>query len=64
MRVIGDMNQISEDVFDFMISHLPFPQKSVRSELAKLSSISIDLLKLKAFKVLENSDADLSWLLF
>ena len=24
----------------------------------------IDLLKLKAYKILENSDADLSWLLF
>ena len=36
MRVIGDNNQISEDVFDFMISYLPFPQKSIRSELAKL----------------------------
>ena len=29
MRVIGDKNQISADVFDFMISYLPFPQKSV-----------------------------------
>ena len=38
MRVIGDKNQISEDVFDFMISYLPFPQKSIRSELAKLFS--------------------------
>ena len=34
MRVIGDKNQISEDVFDFMISYLSFPQKSIRSELA------------------------------
>ena len=36
MRVIGDKNQISEDVhvFDFMISYLPFPQKSIRSEVA------------------------------
>ena len=42
MRVIGEKNQISEDVFDFMISYLPFPQKSIRSELAKLFSISID----------------------
>ena len=41
MRVIGDKNQISVDVFDFMISHLPFPLKSIRSELAKLFSISI-----------------------
>ena len=41
MQVIGDKNQISEDVFDFMISYLPFPQKSIRSELAKLFSISI-----------------------
>ena len=41
MRVIGDKNQISEDVFDCMISYLPFPQKSIRSELAKLFSISI-----------------------
>ena len=41
MRVIGDKNQISEDEFDFMISYLPFPQKSIRSELAKLFSISI-----------------------
>ena len=41
MRVIGDKNQISEDIFDFMISYLPFPQKSIRSELAKLFSISI-----------------------
>ena len=41
MRVIGDKNQISEDVFDFMISYLPFPQKSIRSELTKLFSISI-----------------------
>ena len=31
MRVIGDKNQISEDVFDFMISYLPFPQKAIRS---------------------------------
>ena len=38
MRVIGDKNQISEDVFDFMISFLPFPQKSIHSELAKLFS--------------------------
>ena len=36
MQVIGDKNQISEGVFDFMISYLPFPQKSIRSELAKL----------------------------
>ena len=41
MKVIGDKNQISEDVFDFMISYLPFPQKSILSELAKLFSISI-----------------------
>ena len=33
MRVIGDKNQISEGVFDFMISYLPFPQKSIHSEL-------------------------------
>ena len=36
MRVIGDKNQISEDVFDFMISYLTYPQKSIHSELAKL----------------------------
>ena len=36
MRVIGDKNQISEDVFDFMISYLPFPQKSIGSEFTKL----------------------------
>ena len=36
MRVIGDKNQISEDEFDFMISYVPFPQKSVHSELAQL----------------------------
>ena len=41
MLVIGDKNQISEDVFDFMISYLPFSQKSICSELAKLFSISI-----------------------
>ena len=41
MRVIGDKNQISEDVYDFMISYPPFPQKSIRSELARLFSISI-----------------------
>ena len=41
MRVIGDKNQTSEDVFDFMISYLPFSQKSIRSELARLFSISI-----------------------
>ena len=40
MPVIGD-NQISEDVFDCMISYLPFPQKSIRSELTKFFSISI-----------------------
>ena len=39
MRVIGDKNQISEDEFDFMISYLSFPQKSIRSELAKLFSL-------------------------
>ena len=43
MRVIGDKNQIYEDVFDFIISYLPFPQKSIRSELAKPFSISIFL---------------------
>ena len=36
MRVIGDKNQISEDVFDFVISYPLSPQKSIRSELAKL----------------------------
>ena len=41
MRIIGDKNQTSEHVFDFMISYLPFPQKSIHSELAKLFSISI-----------------------
>ena len=41
MRVFCDNNQISENVFDFIISYLPFPQKSIRSELAKLFSISI-----------------------
>ena len=41
MRVIGDKNQVSEDVFDFMISYLPFTQKSIRSEPAKLFSIII-----------------------
>ena len=41
MQVIGDKNQIYEDVFNFMISYLPFPQKSIRSELAKLFSIII-----------------------
>ena len=41
MRVTGDKNQIYEDVFDFMISYLPFPQQSIHSELAKLFSISI-----------------------
>ena len=41
MRVIGDENQISEYVFDFMISYLSFPQKSIHSELAKRFSISI-----------------------
>ena len=41
MQVNGDKNQISEDVLDFMISYLPFPWKSMRSELAKLFSISI-----------------------
>ena len=46
MRAIGDMNQISEDVFDFMIS---IPQKSIRSELAKHFSISISMLLLKIF---------------
>ena len=38
MQVIGDKEQISEDVSDFMISYLPFLQKSIRSELAKLFS--------------------------
>ena len=41
MRVTGDKNQIYEDVFGFMISYLPFPQKPIRSEFAKLFSISI-----------------------
>ena len=45
MQVIGDKNQIFEDVFDFMISYLPFPQKSIHSELAKLFSISITVVK-------------------
>ena len=40
VRVIGDKNQISGDVFNFKISNLPFPQKSIRSELAELFSIS------------------------
>ena len=43
MRVIGDKNQISEYVFDSIISYLPFPKKSIGSELAKLFSISIDM---------------------
>ena len=41
MIVIGDKNQISEDLFDFMLSFLLIPQKSIRSELATLFSISI-----------------------
>ena len=49
MRVIGDKNQISEDVhvFDFMISYLPFPQKSIRSEVAKLffHQCTLDVVK-------------------
>ena len=40
MQVIGD-NQISEDVFDFIISYLLSPKKSIRSELAKLFFISL-----------------------
>ena len=36
MRVIGDKYQISEDVYEFMISYLPFPKKSIHSKLAKL----------------------------
>ena len=44
MRVIGGKNQISEYVFDFMISYLPFPQKPIHSELTKLFSISIHVL--------------------
>ena len=44
MRVINDKNQISKDVFDFMISYLPLPQKSIRSELANFfSSVCISL---------------------
>ena len=50
MRVIGDKNQISEDVFDFMVSYLPFPQKSIRSELAKLFSISTYVVLLKSIR--------------
>ena len=49
MRVIGDKNQISEDVFDFTISCLPFPQKTIRSELAILFSISIKTQNRKVF---------------
>ena len=45
MRVIGDKNQISSDVFDYMISYLPFTQQSIRSELAKRFSISIENFK-------------------
>ena len=45
MWVICVKNQISEDVFDFMISYLPFPRKSIRSELAKLFTISILLMR-------------------
>ena len=41
MRVIGDKNQIPEDVFDFMISYLSFSQKLIRSEPGILFSISI-----------------------
>ena len=41
MQVIGDKNQISEDVFNFRISYLLHPSKSIRSEFAKLFSISI-----------------------
>ena len=47
MRVISGKNQISEDVFDFMILYLPFPQKTIRSELAKLFSISVYRLWIK-----------------
>ena len=42
MRVTGDKNQISVDVFGFKISYLPFPQKSIRSELVRLFCISIE----------------------
>ena len=41
MQIISDKKQISEDVFDFMISYLPFPQKSICSKLAKLFSPSV-----------------------
>ena len=49
MRVIGDGNQMSEDVFDFMISYLPFPQKSIRSELAKFFLVTKIFLFLTTF---------------
>ena len=58
MRVIGDKNQISEDVFDFMISYLPFPQKSIRSELAKLFSISICCYTICVQENSKHSDKD------
>ena len=62
MRVIGDKNQISEDVFDFMISYLPFPKKSIRSELAKLFfsfSISIFTDSLSVMQALEGEKTDI-----
>ena len=55
MRIIGDKNQISEDVFDFMISHLPFLQKSICSELAKLFSHQYIAVCLFFFKLIPYS---------
>ena len=60
MRVIGDKNQISEDVFDFMISYLTFPQKSIPSELAKLFFHQCIMILMKLhmifkFSLVENS---------
>ena len=60
MRVIGDKNQISIDVFDFMISYPPFPQKSIRSKLAKpfsMSKLQAKVLQLIAYKTLEKQVA-------
>ena len=61
MQVTGDKNQISDDVFDLMISYLPFPRsQSVLNLLNFFPSvykdISLPKLQISAFSDLTFAD--------
>ena len=57
-------------ILDRCIAYLGLTMPNLRKKYSTLKSahfffkLSIDLLKLKAYKLFENNDANLSWLLF